>query len=63
MEKTENSKTWIIRASYPHGGHTVMWNDAPLRFTSRQDASTRAEVLNSKTRDTGTHYIVVEEGI
>lgn len=52
---------WIIKASYPHGGHTVMWNDAPLRFTDKQAALARAEILNTKLRDTNTVYIVVEE--
>lgn len=55
---------WIIKASYPSGGHIVMFNDAPLRFSNKQAANDRAEVLNAairKSGDTNTHYIVVEE--
>lgn len=60
---------WIIKASYPRGGHTVMWNDAPLRFPDRQSAMDRAEVLNAaekkaaerNNRPHDTSYIVVEE--
>ena len=62
---------WIIKAIYPRGGHTVMWNDAPLRFESKEDATHRAEVLNATTRKADadarrpntTSYIVVEEGL
>ena len=60
---------WIIKASYPHGGHTVMWNDAPLRFKTKQEALDRAEVLNAAMKSAAarnqetnnTSYIVVEE--
>jgi 4'-phosphopantetheinyl transferase EntD len=52
---------WIIKASYPHGGHVVMFNDAPLRFKTKQEALDRAEVLNMKVKNTNTIYIVVED--
>lgn len=60
---------WIIKCSYPQGSHAVMWNDDKLRFTDKQDAVHRAEVLNATTRESaeraGRHndvtYIVVEE--
>lgn len=55
---------WVIKAVYPHGGHTVMFNDAPLRFTEKQAALDRAEALNAtikKTPNNNTTYIVVEE--
>ena len=62
---------WVIKAIYPHGGHTVMLNDGPLRFESKEDAAHRAEVLNATTRKADadarrpntTSYIVVEEGL
>jgi hypothetical protein len=62
---------WVIKAIYPHGGHTVMLNDAPLRFDNKEDATHRAETLNATTRkaDAAAHrpnttsYIVVEEGL
>lgn len=61
-----NNSVWIIKASYPSGGHTVQWNDAPLRFRDKQAAAVRAEALNAairKSGDTSTHYLVVEEGV
>lgn len=63
---------WIIKAIYPSGGHTVMFNGEPLKFESKQDALDRAEVLTSTTkhmaaarygRTNDTTYIVVEEHI
>ncbi len=55
---------YIIRAIYPHGSHTVMLNDQALRFANKQDAATRAEILNAeikKSKDNQTSYIVVED--
>jgi len=60
---------WIIKAIYPRGGHTVMWDDAPLRFQDKQSALDRAEVLNAaekkaaerNNRPHDTSYIVVED--
>lgn len=62
-------KNWIIKAIYPSGGHTVMFNDGSLRFVDKQAAMDRAETLNSVTRESDernnrantTRYIVVEE--
>jgi len=62
---------WIIKASYPSGGHIVMENGERLRFSSKQDAENRAEILNSFTkmsaarsmRVNDTTYIVVEETV
>lgn len=61
--------SWIIKATYPHGGHVLMLDDSPMRFKEKQDAAARAEVLNATTRamdtranrTTQTTYIVVEE--
>lgn len=54
---------WVIKAIYPSGGHTVMWDGQPLRFKDKQAAVDRAEVLNGRLKSTGVSYIVVEEGI
>lgn len=55
--------SWIIKAIYPQGSHIVMWDGDKLRFTDKQKAVERAEVLTAKLRGTGTTYIVVEDHI
>jgi len=55
---------WIIKSVYPSGGHTVMFNDGPMRFKDRQSALDHAEVLTAEVKKTGitnTSYIVVED--
>jgi len=62
---------YVIKAIYPSGGHIVMFEGERLRFEDRQEATHRAEVLNSTTRDmaarsmrvSDTTYIVVEESL
>lgn len=61
--------SWIIKSIYPQGGHTVMWNGEPLRFSDQQKALDRAEVLNAtekeycrrNKREVDSNYIVVQE--
>lgn len=67
----EKHTMYIIKAIYPQGGHTVMFNGEPLRFKERQEAVDRAEVLNATTRNMAsrnmrtndTSYIVVEDTV
>ena len=54
---------WIIKAIYNNGSHIVMFDGDKLRFTDKQKALDRAEVLNSKLKGTGTTYIVVEDHV
>ena len=54
---------WIIKAQYAHGSHIVMFDGEKLRFSDKQKALDRAEVLNSKLKDRGTTYIVLEETV
>jgi hypothetical protein len=49
---------WIIKASYAHGSHIVMWQGEHLRFKTEQEAKVRAESLNAASKDWNTTYMV-----
>lgn len=62
---------WVIKCSYPQGSHVVMHDGERLRFSDKQEAVNRAEILSAMTRDAASRnmrannvtYIVVEESI
>lgn len=62
---------YVIKAIYPQGGHIVSFGNEKLRFTSKQEATFKAEDLNAQERmdsarnmrTSSTTYIVVEETV
>lgn len=57
-----NSGKWVIKASYPHGGHVYRAGDGNTpRYENEQQARAACEVLNAVNRVDGLSYIAVQE--
>jgi hypothetical protein len=67
----EKRKMYVIKAIYPHGGHTIANENGPLSFSTKEEAHTFAEQLTAENRtflkkyewnpNPQTTYIVVED--
>jgi hypothetical protein len=53
--------SWVIKYTYPSGGHIVKLDNIPERFVDKREAEANVEMLNAKRKDPTTFYIVVEE--